>query len=190
MEEHSKLTSEQSLEIITSMIRTAKGNLQGMSFHFLLWGWVVIIGNLGHFYLMQFTDYDYPYMVWLITIPAWFISFIKGYKQSTKEKVKTYSEGLLTWTWLAFSFSLVIFIFSGKFGALISPSILLFAGMATFLTGLIIKFKPIIYGGSSFWIFSAVAFHVSPEYSLLVSSIAVVFGYLIPGYLLKSAKNV
>lgn len=190
MEDKPKLTSEESLEIITDMIQTAKGTMQGMSFHFLLWGWVVIIGNLGHYYLMQYTNYDYPFAVWLITIPAWIASFLYGYTQSSKSKVRTYSGELITWTWLAFSFSIVIFIFSGKFGELISPSILLFAGTATFLTGLIIKFKPLIYGGSSFWIFAAVGFMVSPAHSLLLSAVAVVIGYLIPGYLLKNSKNV
>ena len=187
MEDKSKLTSEESLEIITSMIQITKGNVKNMSFHFLLWGWVVAIGNLGHYYLMEYTTYDYPFAIWLITVPTWFVSFIYGYKQSTRARVRTYSSELLMWTWLAFSFSIAIFIFSGKFGELIAPSILLFAGTATFLTGLIIRFKPLIYGGSSFWIFAAIGFIVTPAQSLLLSAVAVVIGYLIPGYLLKNS---
>lgn len=187
MDNQSKLSNEESLRIITRMIQTAKGNIKGNSFHFLLWGWVVTFGNLGHFYLMEFTDFAYPYAVWLITIPTWIVSLLYGYRQSSKERVKTYSDFLIMWTWLAFTFSIVILIFSGKFDALLTPIILLFAGIPTFMTGLILKFKPLIYGGSSFWIFSVIAFSVEPSYSLLVSAVAIIVGYLIPGYILKSA---
>ncbi|MEM9855960.1 MAG: hypothetical protein AAF843_01315 [Bacteroidota bacterium] len=190
MESSSKLTSQESLNIITGMIQTAKGNIKIHSFHFLLWGWVIALGNLGHYYLEVFTDYHSPFAVWLITIPAWVASFVYGFKQSKKETVKTYSDGLVMWVWLAFTFSILIIIFSGHFGALISPLILLTAGMATFMTGIILKFKPLIYGGSSFWIFASIAFHVSSSNSLLVSALAVMIGYLVPGYLLKNSKNV
>lgn len=187
MKESNSLSSEESLEIITQMIETAKGNIRGSGFYFLFWGWVVIAGNLGHFYLMEFTDVEHPYAVWLITIPAWIISMLYGYRQSATEKVQTYSGKLIMWMWIAFTICLVILIFSGKFGELIPPVILLIAGIPTFMSGLILKFRPLIYGGSSFWIFSVIAFSVEPSYSLLVSAMAIAVGYLIPGYKLRSA---
>lgn len=185
MKSEEKLTNEESLAIISKMINTAKGNIKGSSFHFLLWGWVIAIGNLGHFYLIKHTSYEQPYMIWLITIPAWIISMVYGYKKSKSARVKTYSDGLIMWVWLSFTFSIVIMIGSGQFGEMIPGLILLFAGMAAFLTGLILKFKPLILGGSSFWIFAVICFMVSPLYSLLVSAVAVIVGYLIPGYILK-----
>ena len=187
-QESKPLSSEESLEIITHMIQAAKGNVKGSSFHFLLWGWVVVVANLGHFYLMEFTSYEHPYIVWLITIPTWVISFIYGYRSLDHKNVKTYSDGLVMWCWLAFTFSIVIIIFSGKFGHLIPPTILVFAGFAVFMSGLILKFKPLILGGSSFWVFSPVAFHVAPSYALLVSAVAIFTGYLIPGYMLRAAS--
>ncbi len=187
MKESNSLSREESLEIITQMIETAKGNIRGSSFYFLFWGWVVIAGNLGHFYLLEFTDVAYPYAVWLITIPAWIISMLYGYRQSAVEKVKTYSDTLIMWLWLSLTIGIVILIFSGKFYDFISPTILLFVALPTFMTGLILKFRPLIYGGSSFWIFSVIAFSVEPSYSLLVSAVAIAVGYLIPGYKLRSA---
>ena len=156
-------------------------------FYFLLWGWVAILGNIGHFYLMEYTDYSYPFAIWLISIPAWIISFIYGYHQSKKAKVKAYSDELIKWVWISFSFCLVIIVFSGRFGPTIPILVLLLAGMATFITGFIIKFKPLIYGGASFWAFAVMASVVTPSYSLLLSAIAVLVGYLIPGYKLKAA---
>ncbi|MEM6524318.1 MAG: hypothetical protein AAF693_11015, partial [Bacteroidota bacterium] len=116
--------------------------------------------------------------------------FTRGFRQAKKKTVKTYSDGLVMWVWLAFTFSILIIIFSGRFGALISPLILLIAGMATFMTGIILRFRPLIFGGSSFWIFAAIGFYVTPVHGLLVSALAIVVGYLIPGYLLKNSKNV
>ena len=187
MKEEKNLTTEESLKIITQMIVTAKGNIKGSSFHFLLWGWVVAIGNLGHFVLLQYTDIDKPYSIWLITIPAWIVSMLYGYRQSKDARVKTYSDNLILWIWLSFTFSAVIIIFSGKFGSTIPILMLLLAGMSTFMTGLILKFKPLIIGGSSFWIFAVVSFIVGPLYSLPISALAVIVGYLIPGYKLRNA---
>ncbi len=183
----SKMTHEQSLAIISEMIQQAKGNIKGSSFHFLLWGWVVVIGNLSHFYLMNHTNYDRPYMVWLITIPAWIISMIYGYKQGRSGGVSTYSGNLILWAWLAFTFSIIIVIFSGQFGSTIPALILLIAAFPTFITGMIIKFKPLIIGGSTFWVFATLAF-LFPMYSLLISALGILCGYLIPGYLLKKAE--
>lgn len=187
MKPQEKLSNEESLAIISQMIQTAKGNVKGSSFHFLLWGWVAAIGNLGHFYLIKYTTFEQPYMIWLISIPAWIISMLYGYRQSKDSKVRTYSDGLIMWVWLSFTFSIVIMIASGQFGELIPALILLFAGMAAFLTGLILKFRPLILGGSSFWIFAVISFMVSPLYSSLVSAVAVIVGYLIPGYILKKS---
>ena len=188
MEESKTLSSEESLQIITKMIQTAKVNVKGSSFYFLLWGWVGSMGNLGHFLLMKFSDVEYPYAIWLITIPAWITSLLYGYRQSAKEKVKTYSDSLILWLWVGFSICVVILIFSGRFNELIPATILLMAGLAIFMTGLILKFKPLIYGGSSIWVFAAMALYVEPVYSLLVSAVAIVVGYLIPGYILRSAS--
>lgn len=182
-----KMSGEESLEIITRMINVAKGNLKGSSFHFLLWGWVSVLGNLGHFYLMQYTEYPHPYAIWLITIPAWAVSMIYGYRQSRKATVHTYADRSILWVWTAFAFSAIVLIFSGQLGSLIPPLILVLAGMSTFITGLLLRYKPLIYGGSTFWIFAAIAFQVSPAYALLVSAIAITVGYLIPGYILKNS---
>jgi hypothetical protein len=70
------------------------------------------------------------------------------------------------------------------------PSLmLLVAGIATTTTGLVIRFKPLIFGGMSFFIFSIASTFVTNEYLALVVSAALVCGYLIPGYFLKAAKE-
>jgi len=189
MEQEKEFTSAESLEIITKMINKAKGNVKQGSFYFLFWGWLVVIASLGQFYLDRFTDFEHPYMVWLIAIPGWIISMIYGYKQSNKKTVKTYSDNLVMWVWLGFVFSILIIIFGGSYiNFQITALILLFSGFATFISGLIIRFKPLIIGGSSFWIFTPIALYLGVHYAPLVMAVAIIVGYLIPGYLLKKAE--
>jgi hypothetical protein len=75
--EWEKLSAQESLDIITTMISEAKGKAQQNGFHFLLWGWVVAMANLGMYILTQL-DYPRPYIVWAITIPAWITSLYDG----------------------------------------------------------------------------------------------------------------
>jgi len=188
MNENKNLTSDESLAIITSMINTAKGNVKRNSFFFLFWGWLVVIASLGEFYLNMFTDFAYPFIVWTIALPGWIISMIYGYKKSEKQAVKTYSDTLVMWTWLGFLFSILVVIFAGGFfNYNITALILLFSGFATFVTGLIIRYKPSIIGGSSLWIFSPIALYVGIDYAPLVMAVAIVVGYLIPGYMIKKS---
>ena len=70
---HENLDPKQSLDIIANMIHEAKGNVRNNGIHFLLWGWVVAIGNVGMFTLIQL-EYPSPHLIWLITIPAAFLS--------------------------------------------------------------------------------------------------------------------
>ena len=69
------------------------------------------------------------------------------------------------------------------------PLMMLIAGIATTTSGLLIRFWPLTVGGITFFIFSIAATFVTNENLLLVTGTAIICGYLIPGYLLKSAKE-
>jgi hypothetical protein len=182
-------STEESLAIITRMIEQTQGNLRSSSFHFILWGMIATLGFLGQYYLMEFTSYAHPYIIWLIAIPGWIISFVYGKRSSQHRGVSNYSDKIVMWTWVAFGFTILVVIFSGRFNELIPPVIMLLSAMATFITGSIIRFKPLLYGAGALWIFSAVALAVSPGNSLLVAALAFVAGYLIPGFILRSEKS-
>jgi hypothetical protein len=179
-------STEESLAIITRMIAQTQGNMRGGSFYFILWGWIGMLGFIGHYLLQVYTDMAHPYIIWLIAIPGWIISFVYGARQARNRGVSNYSDKMIMWTWIAFGITLILIIFSGQYYSLISPTIIALAAMATFITGVIIKFKPLIYGAGSLWVFAAVALAVTPTTGLLVCALAVLTGYLIPGYMLKN----
>jgi hypothetical protein len=61
--------------------------------------------------------------------------------------------------------------------------------MATFISGTVIRFKPLIAGGILFGAVSVASIFVPPLSQLLLVAISLVLGFLIPGYLLKTAKE-
>jgi hypothetical protein len=186
--EDENLTTEESLNIITEMINKAKGNVKENSVYFLLWGVVIAIANLGMFMLIQL-DYSRPYLIWLIALPAWGLTIYTGYKQSKKARSTSHLDRISVWLW--FSFGIIIFTLVG-FGKMINyqlnPVILLFSAIPTVVSGVIIKFRPLIIGGIIFWLMGIACFLVGGPWQFLIGAFAVTAGYLIPGFMLKYKK--
>ncbi len=72
---------------------------------------------------------------------------------------------------------------------MVNPVIILLAAVPTFLTGVILKFKPLYFGGMVFWILGVVLFFVSREDQFLIAAVAIALGYLVPGYMLKRSDR-
>lgn len=182
------LTPEQSLKVITSMIRQAKGNLQKSSFYFLLWGWTIVIANLGVYLLIQF-DIPNPHRMFLITIAAAIATVIFSFRQGKASSTPTHLDQIHQWLWMGFGITCFIFWFFGKeIGWQINPVIITLCGVPTFISGLMLRFKPLMAGGISFWVFGCLIFLVDSETQFLLAACAVTFGYLLPGYLLKKSE--
>jgi hypothetical protein len=60
--------------------------------------------------------------------------------------------------------------------------ILLFYGIPTFLSGVIMRFKPLKIGGITCWILSAISVYVQSREIILLLVPAVVIAWIIPGY--------
>jgi hypothetical protein len=180
------LSAQQSLDIITNMIMEAKGNVQRNNFFFLFWGWIIVAANIGMYTLAQI-GYAHPYAVWLITLPAWFVSLYIGFKRGKSGRPSTHLDRVSAWLWISFGISIFILIaFGYKINYQLNPLILTLAAVPTFVSGMIVKFKPLMFGGIGFWIFGIIGFIVPMEMQPLVGAAAIVCGYLIPGYALKA----
>jgi len=183
------LTPEQSLDVITSMIRQAKGNMQSNSFYFLLWGWTIVIANLGVYVLIKFTNVENPYLMFSITFVSAIVSIIYGIRQGNQISAPTHLDGIYKWVWIGFGITCFIFwIFGNQIGWQLNSVIITLSALPTFISGALLKFKPLMLGGVAFWIFGALIFISNHENQFLLSAIAVTVGYLIPGYLLKKSE--
>jgi hypothetical protein len=179
------MTSEESFKIITEMINKTKVNIRQGSFHLLFWGWLILICSLSEYLLYKLTDFTHPWFVWFFVIPGVFVSMVYGFVNGRKSKMHTYADMLYLWTWMGFLVaSIVLFIIVSENMGSVAPYILTLAAMPTFISGFIIRFKPLIIGGITFWIFALVA-HFAGAVAPLAVPVAMLTGYLIPGYMLK-----
>ena len=189
METDEKMTGEESLRIITEMINKTKINIRQSSFHLLFWGWLIFTCSLTDYLLWKFTDFSHPYYVWILVFPGTLVSLGYGFVTGRKTKVQTYADRIYMWTWMGFMIAaIVLFIIQWKRMDLIAPYILLLAGFPTFISGIILKFKPLVAGGIIFWIISVIVSFAGPSIAPLGMPVAVITGYLIPGYILRN-KN-
>jgi len=183
------LSPEQSLALISGMIRQAQGNVSSLSKYFLLWGWCIALANLSMYGLTKFTSYPHPYLVWLITIPTAIISIVYGMKENRTSAIETHLDKIAMWLWVGLFFIIPPVIFFGyKINFQINPIILLITAIPTFISGIILRFKPLLVGGICFWACSILCFLVDAQTQSLIGTLAVVAGYLIPGYLLRKLK--
>ncbi|MCO5273281.1 MAG: hypothetical protein M9954_16590, partial [Cyclobacteriaceae bacterium] len=172
--ENKDISVQQSLDLIQAMIKQAQGNMLNNSFYFILWGWAIVLANIGMYALYKFTDYEYPYIVWLIAIPAWAITMVYGARQGKQAGKRTHLDKVNMWLWICFGLTILPFlIFMQKIGYNINPVVLVITAAPTFLAGIMLKFKPLILGGIGFYLFGILCFMVSPVDQYIVGAIAI-----------------
>jgi hypothetical protein len=189
MENSGNLSAQESFGIITGMINEAKGHIRQNSFYYLLWGWTVTLAHLGMFILFQ-TGYEHPYITWAITVPAWIVTLIRVFTSERKKKVRTHFDSISVWLWLSFGVSIFsLASFGWKLNYQLTPVILLVTAIPTVVSGVILKFTPLKIGGFIFWLAGIISFLLPMEFQSLAGAVAIICGYLIPGYMLKSQKQ-
>lgn len=193
------LTPEQSFNIIDKAIANFKMNYKETSQTFLLWGWLLTFASISNFIILTILNSKEAYeLMGLYSLGNWIFFTLIGFislffmerKINKAKKVYSHLDSYFKslWTVTAASFFVATFL-CFKLGIDPPSVMLLIAGIATTTSGLLIKFRPMIIGGIAFFIFSIAATFVSNEYLALIVGAAIVCGYLIPGYLLKSAKE-
>ena len=192
-------TPEESFNIINKAISNFKMNYKESAKNFLLWGWILSLASFSNFIILKILHNKEAYeLMGLYSLGNWVVFGIIGFvilffmdrKINKDKKVYSHLDSYIKklWTVAAASFFIAI-ILCIKLEIAPPPIMLLIAGIATTTSGLLIKFRPMIIGGMSFFIFSIATTFVSNEYIALIVGVAIICGYLIPGYLLKYAKE-
>ncbi len=186
----SSLTELESWDIIQRMIQEAKNEVRDDGFFYLLWGWLVLVASLGHYVLGYVLHYPHPYIVWLLMLVGVIGTVYQVNRRSRKERVKTYISRFMASFWFAIFIAIVITLIGGGFKIGFQaayPILIALYGVATFTSGSLFRFKPLIIGGAACWILAVVAFFVSFPVQLLLMALTTLVSYLIPGYLLKAS---
>lgn len=185
------LTPEQSLKLIDEMMRQAKRSFHRMSFYFLLWG-ILLIGAMLLEYVMGYLGQPLHGKSWgVIGLAGGITSWIYGARQGRKEGASTAMDRVIMWLWSAFVITLVVTIigYGVSGGGTPAGSILVLTGLPTFVSGQLMRFKPLIFGGLLFWVLGALSYFVEPQMIAWLYIGAMLFGYVIPGYLLKRQED-
>ncbi len=183
-------TEKQGIKVIQEMIENTKAKFRDNGFFYLLWGWLVLIASTSHFIMMSM-GIEYFWVAWPVTMTVGGItSGVVGYRMGKKAQVKTFFDTAVVSLWYAFTITLFIILISAGAGKISwqMSNVLIIAlyGLGTFISGKMMQFKPLIFGGVFSWIAAIVGIFLPPMYSMPLVSVSIIVSYLIPGYLLKS----
>lgn len=188
----STLEGKQSLEVIQQMIEQSRHNFRKEAPYFLIWGWTVLIGALGHYALLHVELPFNPAWIWPIVIVTAYILYITAIVKNQKsEQRTTFIDRCMAGIWMGITGPLIITLIIGfqfSWGAAY-PALIAVCGWGTFTTGFIMQFRPLIIGGILSFPIALGALFVQSAEILLILALAVVVTYLIPGYLLKNIKS-
>lgn len=192
MSQEKTLNPNESLQLIQEMIANSRKKYQKNNFYYLMWGWLLLISGVAEYVLHYPLEYDQSWIVWPIQgIVGGIISFIYGAKASKKAQTTTALDRIFTGLWMSFVICLILMIVFTVmvFKTTPTPHVLLLTGLPTIVSGIALKFKPLIVGGGMFWAWGIVSFLIPFEYCSIIFSAAILTGYIIPGYLLKNKEE-
>jgi hypothetical protein len=189
--ENENFSREEGFNLIAKMISQVKNEYRDKGEGWLLWGWLLFIASSASAVLKHLDqDRIIPYL-WNgmgIMVLIYFI-----YRSTWKRtvKVKTYVEEMLDKFGAGFFLSLMTMIIASSIsiaskGFVFGYYFILYA-FWMYIYGSAIKFKPLIFGAFVNWAAAITIFIVDDfKYGMIVSSVAVLIGYLIPGYMLRN----
>jgi len=188
-----KFNEQESLKVIHEMIENSKAKINDNAFFYLLWGWLVLIASISNFILLKI-GFEQAWLPWpILMIGGGIVSGIAGYRIGKKAKVSTFFDKAIIYLWLGFVVTLMIILVTASFDrlswAVTNTLIIALYGLGTFVSGGILKFKPLILGGIFSWIISLITLFIPELYTLMMVALSVIVAYLIPGYMLKTREK-
>jgi hypothetical protein len=192
MENSEKFNEESALRVISEMIEATRNDVRSNSFFYLLWGFLVLTASLLEYSLLQFFRSPHHYIGWpvLMGIGA-FVSIAYSMRKYGKRTASTYIGNFFTYFFAGWAISLLMllfFVISGHY-KLIQPVSLAMYALATFVSGGILRFRPLIWGGVIAWVAAIGSYFVPFPVQLLITAATVIVAYLVPGFYLRQRKG-
>lgn len=189
------ISNQESLKLIQQMIQVAKEDHRENGDGWLIWGWLLFVASVSSMVFAHLELYEYVSYAWLGALASGMliggVLYLLGrsHKQKNRE-VRTYVQELVDRLGTAFFISLLILVaanFIGDRPGFAFGYYYVLYAFWMFIHGSAIRFKPLIMGAAVNWAAAIAMFFIQDfRYDMLVSAIAILVGYLIPGYLLRS----
>jgi hypothetical protein len=197
--ENAELFDEkQSLRMIHEMIQVSQKKLKNDGILFILWGWIMFLKYIS-IYILQKTINTYQirkiveHSENVIGLLA--VAFSIYYVLTQRKKVQTYIGISLRYVWISLICCLIItsliihnVIHVTNF-ELQHPIFMMFIAFAIVITGGIIRYKLVIYGGIAFALLAFASSYLKLEEQMLLEAAAWLIAFIIPGHILFSKRN-
>lgn len=189
---------KRSMQLIHEMLQVSKRKFQSDGILMIVWGWIMTIHYLLSFVLgnSNLTNQLRHGIKYVIT-GLIFIGFAYTlfYILKQRKKVQTYIGVSLRYVWVAMFFSLVLVnviqfrVLNEINFELQHPIFMVIIAFATVVTGGILRYKLIVFGGVAFALLALISSHLPLNNQLLLESIAWLIAFVIPGHILYSKRN-
>jgi len=189
--EDRKLNEQESLELISRMIRNTKERMEDHTgIHFLIWGYTTLAISLIIWYMLTFSRVQTALWNWFwLAIPVigglvyWIYS-----RHSHQTATKTYIDRVISSVWLVLGvtgvgISLLSLLYFTAIPVLFI--IVILVGMGIAMTGLIVKFAPLTAAGFLGLLLSVLLLVVSGPNQILCFAMIFVLLMVVPGHILN-----
>ncbi|MEO7045887.1 MAG: hypothetical protein ABI091_11320 [Ferruginibacter sp.] len=183
--EDQEFSYEESIRLIDSMIKKAKRSYVTKGTASIVWGILIVICSLVTWAQLQFS-FKMEFDIWLLVFVALFLQIYFSIKDKKQTKFQSLDENTMSYVWTAFGIAIFIMsLYNSKYGSDESSTLfMILYGIPTFITGGVVKFKPMIIGGIICWVFSIISVFTEAKIDMLMMAGCGLFAWLIPGIIL------
>lgn len=192
------MDQKQQIDIIQQMLNRTRYRVHEGSIFYIFWGWLVLSATVIEYLLLtQFESEKLHWITWPILMPLGGIaSYFIGKKMSKEAGHITLLDNVMKYLWAGIVTGIIFSLFmSAKIGWSNSYLlVILFYGIGSLISGRILNFRPLIFGGMFSLLLVAAAIVFSNiisgfDQTLIVLAVSIIGTYLIPGYLLRANKE-
>ncbi|HAM98641.1 MAG TPA: hypothetical protein DCQ26_08510 [Marinilabiliales bacterium] len=188
----------QSLQVIKEMIQVSQKKLKNDGVLFILWGWIIFYNYISWYVINNIvTTYQiykgFEYFAKGIVVFAFAFSIYYIFRKS--KKVTTYIGISLRYVWISLIVCLslvnmIIFNTIHEFNPTLQhPIFMVLMAFAVVITGGILRYKLITFGGIVFGLLAYICIYFSVEIQMLIEALAWLIAFIIPGHYLYATRN-
>lgn len=188
----------QSLQVIKEMIQVSQKKLKNDGILFIVWGWVSFINYFFCNYLPSALTTPNQIMqivrFFRVALPILGIAFTLYYILKQRKKVTTHIGITLRYVWSSLFISMILInliqfnVLQKISFELQHPIFMVLIAFATVLTGGVLRYRLIIFGGIIFGLLAYISSYFALQEQLLIDAIAWIIAFIIPGHLLYSKR--
>lgn len=189
--ENSTLTPEQSLLLITRTIEETKERFRENGHILVFWGimMLIVIGSQLILSLMELYKFT-MYPVFLYPLSGVYMIYIwrNAKKKNLPRTIIGNILGNIGWI-IGMNLMVMGFLFSSQLGDALAPVFIILLSLLVIISGLTIKYRPLIIGGALMNIIGLATFFLARDYHGFSMMLGAVVGLIVPGILLNIARR-